>query len=222
MRCLAARARKPSGPGPARLAGDGPVMASTGRHRRHGRSSAVACVARPGALLIDHHQQHITIAVVAHAAHVLAVPRGLPLAPEFLSAPTPEPGAPGLERLAQRLAAHPGEHQDGLVAGLLDDGRNQAVVVEFDPGQLVLGERDWPGRVGGGRAAGAHGWCSLCVAGRWSDSSIPGFGPVGSPRVRGTAPCRRRYGWRPRRGCPARAGSRTRRLAPPPRSDPRG
>ena len=61
-------------------------------------AAAVAGVAGARALLVDGHQQRVAVAVVAHAAHVLAVARGLALAPVLLAAPAPEPRPAGLER----------------------------------------------------------------------------------------------------------------------------
>src|ERR1035438_4504507 len=125
-------------------------------------ASAVTGVTGPRPLLVDLDQQGVTVAVVADAAHVLAVTRGLALAPVLLSATAPEPGPPGVERAAEGLAVHPGEHEDGTVGGILDDGPDQTVLVESDPIELGVGKDDWGGRVGGGVVrAGAHERCSL-------------------------------------------------------------
>src|ERR1035441_3005904 len=125
-------------------------------------AGAVTGVTGPRPLLVDLDQQGVTVAVVVDAAHVLAVARGLALAPVLLSATAPEPGPSGVERAAEGLAVHPGEHEDGTVGGILDDGPDQTVPVEGDPIELGVGKGDRGGRVGGGVVrAGAHERCSL-------------------------------------------------------------
>ena len=64
-------------------------------------------VAGARALLLDDEEQRVHVAVVRGAPDVLPVARGFALAPQLLPAATPEPGAAGLERLAERLAVHP-------------------------------------------------------------------------------------------------------------------
>ena len=73
---------------------------ATRRARRSGlgpegpeEAGVVAGVAGAGALLLDHEQQRVAVAVVGGLADVLAVARGLALAPLLLAGPAPEPGA---------------------------------------------------------------------------------------------------------------------------------
>ena len=52
-------------------------------------------VARSGTLLVDDHEQRVTVAVVSDLADELTVSRRLSLAPVLLAAAAPEPRAPG-------------------------------------------------------------------------------------------------------------------------------
>ena len=135
MRWRAARdAERRSGPGPLGRPPAGRAHWSGADGLRGGRraegpveAGAVAGVAGPGPRLVHLDQQRVAVAVVADAPDVLTVARRLPLAPELLPAPAPEPGAPGLEGAAEGLGVHPGEHEDGPVGGVLDDGAHQPV-----------------------------------------------------------------------------------------------
>ena len=92
----------------------------------------------PRALLLDHEQQRVAVAVVVGLAHPLAVARGVALAPQLLARPAPEDRAPFVERAAQGLVVHPGEHQHPPGPHLLDDCRGQAVGVPLDSGEVVI------------------------------------------------------------------------------------
>ena len=95
------------GPGeaPELLASRADLQLATGhdpnRRKKHG---ALAGVASAAALLLDHEQQHVAVAVVVGRLHPLAVARGLALAPELLAAAAPEPRPALVQRAPQRYA----------------------------------------------------------------------------------------------------------------------
>ena len=89
-------------------------------------------VARPVPVLVHDQQDGVAVAVVADGPHPLPVPRGLALAPVLAPAAAPEPRPPGLQRPPQCLVVHVAEHEHRSVAGILDDGGDQAVGPETD------------------------------------------------------------------------------------------
>src|SRR5439155_2652552 len=103
---------------------------------------ALARVARAPSLLLDDEQQGVTVAVVVGAAHPLPVARRLALAPVLLPGAAPEPAPPGREGPPQGLLVHPAEHQHLAGAVLLDDGRNEALAVVGDLGQIGVARLD--------------------------------------------------------------------------------
>src|SRR6266545_6042697 len=107
---------------------------------------ALSGVAGAATLLLHDEEEHIAIAVVVRLADVLAIARGLSLAPVLLAGTAPEPRAAGLEGLAQGLGVHPGHHQHAAGARLLHDGGHEAVAVERDVRQVAVihvdGRRD--------------------------------------------------------------------------------
>ncbi len=139
-------------------------------------AAALAGVAGAPPLLLDHEEQGVDVAVVERLPDVLAVARGLALAPVLLAAPAPVPHASGLERAAQRGLVHPGEHEHLAGALLLDDRADQAVGVVVHTRQLGLGGRDRRD----GRGVGAVVDAGASVA-----------GSIAGPRYR---PCRASLG----------------------------
>src|SRR4029078_8345156 len=95
-------------------------------------------VTRPWSLLFDDEQEDVHVAVVPGFAQVLAVARGLALAPVLLATAAPEPGASGFECAFERLAVQPREHQDLAGSGLLHDRGNETGGAERGGGDLVL------------------------------------------------------------------------------------
>src|SRR5205085_6737681 len=85
-----------------------------------------------GTRRIDAHQHRILIAVELHGLDPLRVAAGLALHPELIAAAAPEGRLASRERLVERLAVHPGEHQHLAGGGILHDRRHQAVLIEFD------------------------------------------------------------------------------------------
>ena len=236
-RCLAARVWNPARPRP--------VGVGAGRrgHRSGGRvaegpveAGAVAGVAGAGPLLVDDHQQHVAVAVVAHGSGRTAGrrrSRPCTRTPVGCGSRTRSVRSPGSWRNDSRFIQ--AIISTARVRGVLDDGRDQPVGVEGDHVQFVVAEVDGdggngrvPAGAGGvvGCPGGAHERCSLMD---WFGAATASVGGCRSPpvvrsdgvTVTGTGRSRRRYGWRPRRGCPARAGSRTRPPGPRPRSGPR-
>src|SRR4029453_6918557 len=86
------------------------------------------------ALLMDLHEQRVPIAVRVDAIDVLYVTRGLALPPARLPRARMEEAASSLLGALEGLSVHPGHHQAPAGLGLLDDGRDQSVLV---PTQLV-------------------------------------------------------------------------------------
>src|SRR5438270_9950549 len=101
-------------------------------------TGALAGVARAPALLLDHEEHGVAVAVVVRLPHPLPVARGLALAPVLLSGAAPEPAPPGGKRAAQGLLVHPGELEHFAGPVLLNDRGHQAVGVERDLAQIVL------------------------------------------------------------------------------------
>src|SRR5436309_508370 len=105
-------------------------------------AGALAGVARAPALLLDHEEHGVAVAVVVRLPYPLPVARGLALAPVLLAGAAPEPASPGGERAAQRLLVHPRELEHLACPLLLDDRGHQAVGVEQDLAQVVLVDSD--------------------------------------------------------------------------------
>jgi len=87
--------------------------------------------------LLDFKEEHVAITVRKPAADLLFMAAGLALEPELFSRTAPVMHESGLERLFERVAIHPGEHQDatarpGSVRSLLHDRRNETVRREFE------------------------------------------------------------------------------------------
>ena len=85
--------------------GQGPELLTTsvGSPKSRIEARALAGVAGAPALLLDHEEQGVAVAVVGGPAHVLPVAGRLALAPVLLAGTAPEPGPARLERLGQRL-----------------------------------------------------------------------------------------------------------------------
>ena len=87
--------------------------------------------------LLDFKEEHVAITVRKPAADLLFMAAGLALEPELFSRTAPVMHESGLERLFERVAIHPGEHQDatarpGSVRSLLHDRRNETFRREFE------------------------------------------------------------------------------------------
>ncbi len=85
-----------------------------------------------GAGLLDEGEQGVAVAVVAQLVDLLEVARGGALVPVLVARAAEEPGGAGLERPAERLGVHVGEHEDLAGGPLLDDARHEAPGVELD------------------------------------------------------------------------------------------
>ena len=242
-RCLEARVWNPASPGPSEPVPDGAVIDSVGSSRRRRGRSRCGCRCgtprhppgrRPPAARRRRSRS-------ARSGRTDGRRRSRPCTrtPVGSGSRTRSVRSPGSWSDDSRFIQ--ANMSTARIGGVLDDGRDQAVGVEGDLVQFVLAEVDGDG--GKGRCRSGWGsrwcrrlsrWCSRAVLPDGLDSVPPrpggGGGWLPTPPVRataigstvtGTGPCRRRCGWRPRRGCPARAGSRTRRPGPRPRSGPR-
>src|SRR5438067_90725 len=110
-------------------------------------AGAFTGVARPPAFLLDHEEYGVAVAVVVRLPHPLPVARGLALAPVLLAGPAPEPAPSCRQRAAHGLLVHPAEHEHLAGVVFLDDGRQQAVVIELQLAEVALVD---PDRRGGG------------------------------------------------------------------------
>src|SRR5262245_3980081 len=82
---------------------------------------------------MDLEQDCVGIAVEVDAADLLDVAALLALAPELAAAAAVVDGPSGAEGLLERLAVHPGEHQDFAAVGVLGDGGHEAAgLLEVD------------------------------------------------------------------------------------------
>jgi hypothetical protein len=88
--------------------------------------------------LLDLDQEGVGVAVGGDRADVLDVAGGVALAPVLAAGTAPEPGAAGGEGAPDGLGVHPGDHEHGAVAVVLDDGGEQAGVVELQAGHRVV------------------------------------------------------------------------------------
>src|SRR4051812_15988115 len=76
--------------------------------------------------LVDFEEHGVVVAVDANLANFLHIPRLLPLAPELLAAAAEVDGPAGADRLLERLAVHPGDHEHLARLIVLGDRRDQA------------------------------------------------------------------------------------------------
>src|SRR5512137_1810544 len=98
--------------------------------------------------LADAVEHGVAVAVDAHLLHVAA---RVALPPELLAAARPVVGPSGAGGGEERLAVRPGQHEDGAVLLLRDDG-NEAALVEPD-GLERDGDGPAHGRTSNPRAA---------------------------------------------------------------------
>ena len=84
------------------------------------------------AVLVRLDQERVAIAVGVDPVHVLGVAGRLALAPERAARPRPVVAEPGLERLRERLAVHPRDHEHLAGLGLLDHGGDEPVGVPLE------------------------------------------------------------------------------------------
>jgi len=95
-------------------------------------AAAPARVAGRATVLVHFQEDRVGVAVDEHAAHVLMVAGLFAFAPQAAAA-APVDGAPGAQRLAQRLFVHVSEHQHLARVRILSDDRNEAAsLVEVD------------------------------------------------------------------------------------------
>ena len=74
-------------------------------------------------VLVHQYEQGVPVAVDPDLAHVLAVARGLPLAPELLATAAPEPGPAGGQGATERLLVHIGHGEHLAADGVLHHRR---------------------------------------------------------------------------------------------------
>jgi len=74
----------------------------------------------------------IAVAVFPDLAHLDDVPRRFAFVPEFLAAAAVEPGFAAGQGAAEGFGVHVGEHEDFARVGVLGDGGDEAVFIEFD------------------------------------------------------------------------------------------
>ncbi len=92
--------------------------------------AATGVTGRPGRM--DAHKKRIGVAIGADFDDFLHVARCLAFVPERATRARPEPRLAAFERALERFGVHPGHHQDIAAFGILNDGGNQAVRVEFE------------------------------------------------------------------------------------------
>src|ERR1700689_3204954 len=97
--------------------------------RRAEKAAARAGVAG-GTGLIDQQQQRIAVAIDAQLHQTLHMARAFALAPELLARARPVADAAGLERLLDRFAIHPGQHQHLAAVGLLRPRGDETLAIE--------------------------------------------------------------------------------------------
>ena len=74
----------------------------------------------------------VAVAVFPDLADLDDVAGGFAFVPELLAAAAVEPGFAAGERAAQGFGVHVGEHEDFAAIGVLGNGGDEAVFVEFD------------------------------------------------------------------------------------------
>ena len=84
-----------------------------------------------GAGLADFQEDGVLVAVDADLDDVLLVAGRVALAPEAFARARPVDGAAGVDGELKRFGIHPGEHEDFAGVGILRDGGDEAVSVEF-------------------------------------------------------------------------------------------
>src|SRR5688572_1546506 len=93
------------------------------------------------ALLLDHDEDGVPVAVDGQADDALRVPRGGALHPELLPGAAPEAGHPFLQGAPERFAVHPGHHEDLAVPRVLDDRGDEPVRIVADAIEYGLDPR---------------------------------------------------------------------------------
>ena len=87
--------------------------------------AAAAAGVAGGANWVANIKQGVGVAVGHHLLHVEKMAAGLPLVPQLLTAPAPEPGGVGLQGLLIGFLVGVAQHQDVLGLPILDDDRDQ-------------------------------------------------------------------------------------------------
>ena len=109
------------------------------------------------AVLVDHDEDRVAVAVEPHLAHPLAMTRRLALDPVLLPRAAPVRGQTRGERAVQGLVVHPADHQHLAGAVLLRHGHHETVAVSLEP------PGDGRVEVGGCSRRCAHGpHCPAC------------------------------------------------------------
>src|SRR5262245_8618206 len=82
-------------------------------------------------LRIDSHQQRVAVTIQAQIDDSLSGARGLALVPKLLTRTAPEPGLASPQGPRQTFGVHMRDHQNLARVVVLDDGRNQPVIIEL-------------------------------------------------------------------------------------------
>lgn len=82
--------------------------------------------------LLDFKEEGIGVAIGGPADDLLGVAAGFALDPEFLPGAAPVVHEAGLESGLEGGGVHPGHHEDAARLGVLNDGGDEAVGVEFE------------------------------------------------------------------------------------------
>jgi hypothetical protein len=80
--------------------------------------------------LVRQDQQGVSIAIEPDFAHVLNVAGGFPFLPQLSARAAPEMDEPGLKGFGEGLAIHIRQREHLSSRGVLDDGRDEAVLIE--------------------------------------------------------------------------------------------
>ena len=90
------------------------------------------------ALLINYKQKCVAVTIETELAQQLNLPGRLAFSPEPAARPRPVTGPAFAQGCANRIAVHPGNHEDFARIMLLGYGSNEAIWIKFDRRQRVL------------------------------------------------------------------------------------
>ena len=90
-----------------------------------------------GAFLVDLDENGVGIAIIEELAHFLGVSGGFAFHPHLVTGTAEEPGLAGGEGLGEGFLIHVGNHEYVAGGGILHDGGEQAMGVEFKGNRVV-------------------------------------------------------------------------------------
>ena len=81
--------------------------------------------------LADFDQKRIAVAIIKNIFHKLKMPGGHAFVPVFIARTRPETGFSFLNGAFDRLEIHIRQHQDFFAAVILDNRRNQTLIIKL-------------------------------------------------------------------------------------------